>query len=193
MTGWTDISCRLAYVPHIGPENLDSTVKKLCKLSSGLVYIASGPWVAGGKQAVDRELFKILSQVEGIAEFDGVRLLEIGKEDFRGFLEVDGLTEGLVLGFPILKATIYAIRDAMVDYHLSFGPTNVKITEEELKKFAKNPFAPFRLKKLREFIQELMKTQRRTASKRNPFQLAGLYVLPPSPDVIGTISTWASR
>ncbi|KAJ5195298.1 uncharacterized protein N7498_008736 [Penicillium cinerascens] len=182
----------LAYVPHISGEQPDSTVKKLCKLSNGLVYIASGPWVAGRKQDVDSELFKLLSQVEGIATFDGVRLLEIGKVDFRGCLEMDGLAEGLVLGFPILRATIYAIRDAVVDYHLSFGPTNLRITDEELKKFAKSPFAPFRLKKLREFIEEFMKTQRRTASKRNPFQLAGLYVLLQSPDVIGTISIWAS-
>lgn len=181
MTGWTDIPCRLAYVPHIGPEKPDSTVKKLCKLSSGLVYIASGPWVAGRKQDVDKELLRILSQVEGIAGFDGVRLLEIGKEDFSGCSEMDGLTEGLVLGFPILKATIYAIRDAVVDYRHRLGLANVRITDEELLKFARNPFEPFRLKNLREFIEELMETQRRTASQRNPFQLAGLYVLPPVP------------
>lgn len=193
MTGWTDISCRLAYVPHISGEQPDSIVKKLCKLSKGLVYIASGPWVAGRKPDVDRELFKILSQVEGIAEFDGVRLLEIGKEDFKGSLEMDGLAEGLVLGFPILKATINAINDAFVDYHLSLGLSNVRMTDEELKKFAQNPIVPFRLKKLREFVEELMNTQRGTESKRNPFELAGLYVLPPSPDVIGTMSTWASR
>jgi hypothetical protein len=155
ITTSANTSCRVAYAPHVGPEKTNEAVQKLCRLSNGLVYIAAGSWVAGRKQQIDKEISRILNQVESNTKYKGARLLELGRGDFNNCLKMDNLAEGLVLGHSILNATVDALD----------GYMNALRVDEK---------APFCLTQLRHYIETVMTEQSRAYARRRIFQMAGL-------------------
>jgi len=150
-------------MPHITPELPDDVVKKLCSMSNGAVYIAAGPFLADEDQGLSSALLRVLDQVQNRAkEFDGWRLLELGRADYPACLQMEGKAEGLVLAYSSLSATIRAI-DSALTRHRHEDPvfmTDPLVIGKWLHDICMTA-KPLGLKHLGQYVKEVMENQRR--------------------------------